>query len=103
MTTCSGLGYKPSDLEMADNDNHSSGEETKVQAGGVSQIAMMQSLLQQQQTFFLEQQVAQRKILKNLIERQRGDGGLLKGAQGAHEKARRDLAKTKPSKPTLKS
>lgn len=68
MTT---LGYKPSDPEMSDNDNLASGEETGEQAGGASQIAMMHSLLQQQQAFFLEQQEAQRRIMENLMDRQR--------------------------------
>ena len=53
MTTHSGLGYKPSDPKMADNNNPASGEETREQSGGASQIAMMQSLLQQQQTFLI--------------------------------------------------
>ena len=69
MTICSGLGYKPSDPEMSDNEDHVSGEETREQVGGASQIAMMQSLLQQQQTF-LEQQEAQQRIMENLIDKE---------------------------------
>ena len=92
MTTRSGLGYKPSDPEMSENDDPASNEETREQVGGAWQIAIMQSLLQQQQAFFLEQQEAQQKIMENLMDRQRGDDGLLKGARGAYKKVGGDLS-----------
>ena len=60
-------------------------------------MAMMQSLLRQQQAFFLEQLEAQRKKMAELLNRQRGDSNLHKGARGAHKKAGRERSESEAS------
>ncbi len=103
MTTRSGREYKPSDPEISGDDDSASGGETgNREETAASQMAMMQSLLQQQQAFFLEQQEAQRKMMENLLDRQREETvAYRKELEELMKKREETIAKSKPPKPTL--
>ena len=65
-------------------------------------MAMMQSLLQQQQVFFLEHQEAQREMMAELLDRQREEMAAYKKELKEHTRKREEhVAKLKPPKPTL--
>ena len=100
MTTRSGRDYKLGDPKMSDNDPASGGE-TGEEAGGASPMAMIQSLLQQQQVFFLE---AQRKMMAEFLDRQREQtAAYKKELEELTRKREEHVVKPKPLKPTLQS